>query len=241
MHPDKTSPISLCILKDFKDNVNETPNHLPGQTIREPPPLYTSQIFPAPVHADSSLEDETIYYGVLAVNSNQRHHVGEVDVPILGRQAVENAPQGSVCSNYACQNIRDLPIISDNSLDSHGTIGLAACGAEKNDDEQEEDDQDEETSLISWDPQTGRLWLRERDSALNRGFSIEPQECGANIEESKVLEEGRSAALSSSPLLKSVFVRQSSEEAAKLDTGVATGCKVDNFLSGWDLVFATDE
>lgn len=216
----------------------------------KPPPPYAPQILPAPAEAESSWVDESIDYGVLAVSSNQRRDVGEVDTPNVERQQVEKTPQGiglhRVCSNYASQNIGDLPIrSSDCSFDTSGMADVGACGAEKNDDEQEEDEQDEETILINWDPQTGNLMLPGRESALNGGFNLALQEGEANVGGSRAQEGDRSAAVSSGVLLERVFVRQSSEEAAeaqaKLDAGVETGSKVENFLSGWGLVFSMDE
>lgn len=218
------------------------------QIIGEPPPPYAPPISPEPADAESSWVDETNDYGVLAVNSNQRHNAGEVDQADVERPLVEKPPQGSgserVCSNYAWQNISDSPIISDCSFDTYGMVGLAACGAKKNDDEQEEDERDEETVLINWNPQTVKFMLPERKSALNRGFNLALQEVTANIGGSRAQEGERSAALSSGVLLQSVIVRQSSEEEAeaqaKLDTGVETGGKVENFLSEWGLVFAKE-
>lgn len=162
---------------------------------------------------------------------------------------MEKTPQGSglerVCSNYASQNIRDLPIISDCSHDTYGMVGLTVCGADKNDDEQEEDEQDKETILINWNPQTWKSMLPEKESPLNAGFNWALQDVEANVGGNRAQEGERPATVSSRTLLESVFVRQSSEEAAeaqaKLDTGVEMGSTVDNFLSGWDLVFTTDK
>lgn len=193
--------------------------------------------------------EETSDYGVLGVDSNQRHNVDEVDQPNVERQAVGKTPQGSgserVCSVYASQNIKYLPIISDCAFDTNAMVGLAVCAPEKNADEQEEDEQDEETAWISWDPQTRKSMLPERESARNGGFNLALQTVEATVWGSRVQEGERSAAGSSRLLLESVFVRQSSEEAAeaqpKLDTGVEMESKVENFLPGWDLVFAMDE
>lgn len=176
-------------------------------------------MLPAPGDAEPPSDDETIDYGLLAFDLQQRQNAGEVEQPMAERR-VEEMPEGSgrqrVCADNASQNLRDLPIISDCAIDDYSVVGLAACGAAKNDDEQEEDELDEETSFIHWDPRTGKLMLPEIESAL-----------------------------SGKVLLESVFVRQSSEEAAeaqaKLDTAVETERKVENFLSGWDLVVAMDE
>lgn len=231
---------------DFEDVVNGAPNSNHGPLIVEAPPPYAPQIFPAPADAESSSLDESSDYGFLAVDSNQRHHVGEADEPNVERQLVEKTAQGSglqrVCCNYASQNIRDLPVISDCSFNTYGVVGLAACGVEKNDDEQEEE---EESILINWDLQSGKLMLPGRLSALSGGFNWALPGVEAGVGGSRGQEGRRSAAVSSGVLLENVFVRQSSEEAAEaqaeLHTGVEAGGKVENFFSGWGLVFAMDE
>lgn len=217
------------------------------QLIEEPPP-YAAQVLPAPVDALPPPEDETIDYGVLAVSMQQRQNAGEAEQPLVERR-VEEMPEGSggprVCTDYACQNPRDLPLVSDCSIDDYGVVGQTACGAEKNYDEQEEDELDEETSFISWDPKTGKLMLPHGDSALSGEFNWAPQEVEFKVGGSQAHKgEALAADGSSRVLLESVFVRQSSEEEAeaqaKLDTAVETERKLDNFLSGWDLVVAMD-
>lgn len=229
-------------MEDFEVIVGGAPNPYHRQIIGVPLPPYTPEIIPEPADDESSWVEDSSDYGVLAVDdSNQRYDVGEIDQANVERQLVEIPPQGSVfqrvCSNYASKNIRNLPTISDCSLDTSGMIGLAPHANEKNVEKQEEDEQDEETILISWDPHTGKLRLPERESSLNKGF--------ANVERSRVQEGEQSAAGSNRMLLENVYVRQSSEEAAeaqaKLDTGVEKESKVENFLSAWDLVFANDE
>lgn len=190
-----------------------------NRQLNEEPPPYAPHMLPAPGDAEPPSDDETIDYGLLAFDLQQRQNDGEVEQPMAERR-VEEMPEGSgrqrVCTDNASQNLRDLPIISDCTIDDYGVGGLAACGTAKNYDEQEEDELDEETSFIYWDPRTRKLMLPEIESAL-----------------------------SGKVLLESVFVRQSSEEAAeaqaKLDTAVETERKLENFLSGWDLVVAMDE
>lgn len=216
------------------------------QLIEEPPP-YAPQALPAPVDAVSPPEDENIDYGVLAVSLQQRHNAGEVEQPLVERR-VEEMPEGSgglrVCTDYACQNPRDLPIVSDCSIGDYGVVGLTACGAEKNYDEQEEDELDEETSFISWHPKTGKLMLPHSESALSGEFNWAPQEVEFKVGGSPAQKGEALAADSSKVLLESDFVRQSSEEAAKaqtkLDTAVETERELENLLSGWDLVVAMD-
>lgn len=218
------------------------------QPIEEPPP-YAPHMLPEPGDAEPPSDDETIYYGLLAVDLQQRQNAGEVEQPMVERR-VEEMPEGScrqrVCADYASQNLRDLPIISDCSIDDYGVVGLAACDEAKNDDEQEEDELDEETSFIHWNPRTGKLMLPEIKSAQSGGFNWAPQEVEAKVGGSTAQKGEALATDSSKVLLESVFVRQSSEEEvaeapAKLDTAVETERKVENFLSGWDLVVTMDE
>lgn len=243
------SGIQLIQYTDFKDIDNGAPNPYLCQTVIEPPPPYPPQLIPAPANAESSWMEEGSDYGVLGVDSNQRHSVDEVDQPNVEGQAVGKTPQGSgsqrVCSIHADQNIRNLPIISDCAFDTNAMVELAVCAPDKNVDEQEADEQDEETILISWDSQTRKSMLPERESARNGGLNLALQTGEATVWGSRAQEGERSAAGNSRVLLESVFVRQSSEEAAeaqpKLDKGVEMESKVDNFLAGWDLVFAMDE
>lgn len=194
------------------------------------------------------LEDETSDYGLLAVDLQQRQNACEVDQPMVERR-VEEMPEGTgrqrVCTDYASQNLMDLPIIAACSMDDYGMVGLAACGAEKNEDEQEEIERDEETTFFSWDPQTGKLMLPESESALNGEFNWALQEVEAQVGGSTAQNGEPLAPDSSRVLLENVFVRQSSEEAAeaqaKLYGGVEMERKVENFLSGWDLVVTMDE
>lgn len=217
------------------------------QLIEEPPP-YAPHMRTAPADAEPPSDDETIDYGLLAVDLQQRQNASEVEQLMVERR-VEEMPEGSgrqrVCGYNVSQNLRDLPIIPDCSIDDYGVVGLAACGAVKNDDEQEEDELDGETSVICWDPRTGKLMLPESESALSGGFNWALQEVEAKVWGSMAQKGEALATDSSKVLLESVFVRQSSEEAAeaqaKLDTAVDMEREVENFLSGWDLVVAMDE
>lgn len=241
--------VSYIVLHDIKSDIRRTTNPERRPLISEPPPPYARQLSPAPDDAEMSWEDENSDYGVLSVDSQQKPIDVEVEEPMLEGRIAEEAKEGSgrqrVCTNYASQNLEDLPIISDGSFDDYGVVGQAACGGEKNDDEQEEDEQDEETIFIGWDPTSRKLMVPQSEFALNGGFNWVLQEVESKFEVSKVERAEASAAVSGTVLLDSVFVRQSSEEAAEakanLDAGVETECKVDNFLSEWKLVVAMDE
>lgn len=241
---EKPSPISRIHLYTIQSNISEPSNPKHPQLNTKPLPPHIVDMLPARGDVVPSWKDETSDYGVLAVDSQQKQNAGEVDQTIVERKSEEKTPQvssrQSMCPEYASQN----PIISDSTLDAYGLVGLAACGAEKNDDEQEEDEQNEKTSFISWDLKIGKLMSEESEFVQKRGFIWSPQESEAKVWGSRAQEGEVSAAVSSRVLLENVFVRQSSEEAAEAqvtaDKGLETESKVENFLPEWELVFSMD-
>ncbi|XP_070843686.1 interleukin-20 receptor subunit alpha [Chaetodon trifascialis] len=174
---------------------------------------------------------------------------GRAGGKIDGGVEVERGSERVPLFSYASQNIADMSIFHADQSDflpvDYGVLRLATG------DEVEKDEEEEEgTTCIDWDPETRKLVLPELAMEFTKEEGLDELMHGGRGRENRVggeeeEEEEEVNAMKDELTLKSVYVREASEEEANAERGVERGgerqWEADDILTKWDLVISMDQ